>query len=147
MVARSRATVSLTEDPIAKYNAMRAAVNCHASVSVVPTALAEILQAEPVPCRPSEPPLQLETPDNQAMEPECNEQVQNSTLINHTQDAAPADVYDMSDFLDMNANENTPQAPPFAEVVKQLIKGANKHKSFTALFKLQAVKAYLELYK
>ena len=76
---------SRAEDPIAKYNAMRTAVDSRASVSVVLTALAEILQAEPVPYRPSEPLLQLKTPDNRAMEPECNEQVQNSTLINHTQ--------------------------------------------------------------
>ncbi|KAI0244991.1 hypothetical protein BJV78DRAFT_1277581 [Lactifluus subvellereus] len=132
---------SRTEDPIAKYNAMRAAEeghHGHAPVSVVPeaqghlpppTALAVTPQAEPT------------------TEPACDEQVQDSTLINHTRDAAPPPgIYDMSHFLDMTADKDTPQAP-LGEVVKQLNDEANKHKSFTALFKLQAVKAYLELHE
>jgi hypothetical protein len=53
----------------------------------------------------------------------------------------------MSHFLDMTADEDAPQLPPLGEVVKQLIDEANRHGSFTALFKLQAVKAYLELHE
>ena len=70
-------------------------------------------------------------------------------LINPTQDVAPLncpDVSNMSHFLDMTADKDAPQLPPLKEVVKQLINKANKHGSFTALFKLQAVKAYLKLH-
>jgi len=67
-------------------------------------------------------------------------------VINHSQDAANIDEYDMSHFLDMTADEDAHQAPPLGAVVKQLIKEANKHKSFTALFNYKLLRQ-LELHE
>ena len=46
------------------------------------------------------------------------------------------------EFLDITADEDKLQPPPLGEVVKTMMLEAKKHKSFQALFKLQAIKNY-----
>jgi len=73
------------------------------------------------------------------------EHVHSSAQTKNLQDA-PSEQLDLAEFLNITADDEDelPQ-PPLWDVVTKLIGEAKKHQSFPALFKLQAVKNYLEL--
>ena len=64
---------------------------------------------------------------------------------NIQQPAVSPEPINPAEFLDITADENKLQPPPLGKVVKTLMLEAKKHKSFQALFKLQAIKNYLKL--
>ena len=63
------------------------------------------------------------------------------------QPAVSPEPINLAEFLNITADKDKLQPPPLSEVVKTLMLEAKKHKSFQALFKLQAIKNYLELLK
>ena len=64
---------------------------------------------------------------------------------NIQQPAVSPEPINPAEFLNITADEDKLQPPPLSEVVKTLMLEAKKHKSFQALFKLQAIKNYLKL--
>jgi hypothetical protein len=79
---------------------------------------------------------------------------QDSVCPRPVQDTAPtsninprsSEPLNPTDFLDPTADdEDEAQRPAVGDVVKSLINEAKKHQSFAALFKLNAVKTYLEV--
>jgi hypothetical protein len=59
----------------------------------------------------------------------------------------PSELIDPVEFLDPTADDEDEFArPPVGQVINSLIAEAKKHHSFSALFKLQALKNYLELH-
>jgi hypothetical protein len=59
-----------------------------------------------------------------------------------------AEAVDSAELLDVTVDDEQEKEPPaVGTVMNRLIKEARDHHSFAALFKLQAVKSYLELYE
>lgn len=74
------------------------------------------------------------------------EQLQLAAPTEHVQQQPEGEAINPIQFLDLTADdEDQPEHVPVAVTVKDLLAEAKKHKSFTATFKLQAVKTYLEL--
>jgi hypothetical protein len=76
------------------------------------------------------------------------ERIHSSAQTANLQDAlSESKQLDLTEFLDITADDEDelPSQPPLCDVVTKLIGEAKRHQSFPALFKLQAVKNYLEL--
>jgi len=74
------------------------------------------------------------------------EQVQQTVPTKPIQPAVPPEHVDPVEFLDPTADDEDGFArPPVGQIINSLIAEAKKHHSFSALFKLQALKNYLEL--
>lgn len=70
-----------------------------------------------------------------------------SAAEKHSQAASSSEA-NAIEYLDLTADdEDEPLHVPVGETVTALIKTAKKHKAFSALFTLQAVKTYLELFE
>lgn len=74
-----------------------------------------------------------------------NNEDQPANVPNLSQEREAADIWlDMTSDNEMDDDESD-NGPQIGDILKKLIRSARRHKSFSALYKLEAVKNYLEL--